>query len=548
MISKVSFGEYLSFCLRSLDVHCIYTLPGDLTLELLSSLELNGLKLYCFPDEESVITAADFHANLSGLSIVVCSDGYSLAKMINPLIASRLRYSQVVLLTVSYCDDRSNSSDLNMHPQPTRVQYMCNSIGIDTCRLSESLSVQTFVNLLSRPLATHQPFVLEVAPDLISSSLWLNHGKLVKRQKTSHRTNDLFDLSCLPTLNTESNRIVIFGNALNQYRSQYLRLLLKKQFIFDYLVMPSVKGLINEDDERYLGTYLGDFSSDHILKALSDADQIILIGVQDFEMAWSSYKFYSGKSGWNLKTEFLELGKQLLTIDSDKYSDGDDIVFHDFSLLESFFDGADFVSQDNLTSKAFDNTGFSFYDKITSALSTLRNSAFIVDVGISTLTLFNIHLSACSTFISNPVWSNMGTAFAAGVAVSSCLLDQKIWIVVGDGSAIMSMHDLSVFVRYNIDVRIIILDNKGYLSEKIKHTGTFNDGFYVNWTQCAQSMGFETCLKCDSKEDIFNMIYTLASSESKQSLLWVEIPPYEFPDSIRSQVEWTLMKRRMVSC
>ena len=83
--------------------------------------------------------------------------------------------------------------------------------------------------------------------------------------------------------------------------------------------MPSIKGLINEDDSRCLGTYLGDFSSDHISKALTNAEQVILIGVEDFEMAWTSFKPFSGKSGWSLKTELMERGKKVLTVDCDKY-------------------------------------------------------------------------------------------------------------------------------------------------------------------------------------------------------------------------------------
>ena len=512
MISKVRFAEYLSLVLRSLDVDCIYTLPGDLTLELLSSLEMYGTKILCFPDEESVITAADFHAHLSGLSVVVCSDGYSLTKMVNPLIACRLRYSPVAIFAVSHSVENSNTSELNRHPQPTRVQCICNSIGIDSYRISECLSTHELVDVLSRPIITHQPSVIEISPHIISCSNWLNHGTLSDSKRPAPKINDGFDQSHLTKFNTDRKGLFIIGNALNRYRSQYTRLLLKKQFSLDYLIMPSIKGLINEDDSRCLGTYLGDFSSDHISKALTNAEQVILIGVEDFEMAWTSFKPFSGKSGWSLKTELMERGKKVLTVDCDKYSEGDETVFHGFSLVETFFEGANFILHEHSRSMLIDSIGSSHYDTVTYALSALRNSVFIVDVGISTLCLFNIRLSPCSTFISNTVWANMGSGFAAGLAISNCLPDHKIWIIVGDGSAIMSMHDLAVFTRYDIDVRIIVLDNKGYLTERIKHAGSYNNGFQIDWLMCAQSMGFGTCLKCDRKEDITTcLLYTSPS-------------------------------------
>ena len=95
MLNRVTFSKYLALVLRALNVKVLFTLPGDLTLELLSSLEADGIRILCFPDEESVMSAADIFASLSGLSLVICSDGYSLSKMINPLVACRLRYSPV---------------------------------------------------------------------------------------------------------------------------------------------------------------------------------------------------------------------------------------------------------------------------------------------------------------------------------------------------------------------------------------------------------------------------------------------------------------------
>ena len=543
MLDRITFSKYLSLVLRALNVKVVYTLPGDLTLELLSGLEENGTKILCFPDEESVMSAADIHASLSGLSLVICADGYSLSKMINPLVACRLRYSAVSVVVVSNFSSDLCTSSLNQYPQPTRVQYMCNSIGIESYRMSEGLSFESLAEIITRPITSHQPFALEITSDVVSSSVWINNDSISDVSQIGRTGRAPRHEALLAQIASFQKGVCILGNSLNRYRSQPHKLVLKSELKIAYMTLPSIKGLIYESDDRYLGTYLGDFSSGQILDALKDAEKVVLIGVDTFELAWTSWKPLSGASGWNLKKELMAQGKSVISINLDRYGDGDETTFHSFSLLETFFEGASEVVNENIESTRIDPTGSSYYDRLASTLSTLRNSVLVADVGLSTLSLFNIRLSSCSTFISNTVWANMGSCFAAGLAASLCIKNKKIWIIVGDGSAIMSVHDLAVFARYDIEVCIIVLDNNGYLTERVKYAGSFNNGFQIDWLECARSMGFGTCLKCDNKEDIPKMVDSLRQSESTQSLLWIKIPQAEYPDAVRDQIRWTSMKK-----
>ncbi len=69
----------------------------------------------------------------------------------------------------------------------------------------------------------------------------------------------------------------------------------------------------------------------------------------------------------------------------------------------------------------------------------------------------------------------MGFAVPAALGAKMARPDLKVIALVGDGAFQMTGMELSTIVRRGLDVTVIVLDNKGYGTERVIHEGGFND-------------------------------------------------------------------------
>jgi len=69
----------------------------------------------------------------------------------------------------------------------------------------------------------------------------------------------------------------------------------------------------------------------------------------------------------------------------------------------------------------------------------------------------------------------MGFAVPAAVGAKSARPDLKVVALVGDGAFQMTGMELSTVVRRGMAITVIVLDNKGYGTERLLHEGSFND-------------------------------------------------------------------------
>lgn len=81
-------------------------------------------------------------------------------------------------------------------------------------------------------------------------------------------------------------------------------------------------------------------------------------------------------------------------------------------------------------------------------------------------------------FVFNPSQADMGWAIPASVGIA-LNADNKITLcIVGDGSFYSNMQEIAVIKHHNLPVKIIVLNNNGYLSIKNTQTKYFEGRIY----------------------------------------------------------------------
>ena len=111
---------------------------------------------------------------------------------------------------------------------------------------------------------------------------------------------------------------------------------------------------------------------------------------------------------------------------------------------------------------------FSIYDviKLINDYSKLNN-VFLFDAGSpSYVCPVNLKIRKGQRIISSPSQADMGWAIPASVGVSLADRARRPVVIVGDGSCMSNMQELAAIKAHNLPIKIIVLNNDGYLSIK----------------------------------------------------------------------------------
>ncbi|HEY2146620.1 MAG TPA: thiamine pyrophosphate-dependent enzyme, partial [Pirellulales bacterium] len=111
--------------------------------------------------------------------------------------------------------------------------------------------------------------------------------------------------------------------------------------------------------------------------------------------------------------------------------------------------------------------------------SLTDDTAVIADVGDSLFAASELCVRTRTTFISPAYYTSMGFAVPAALGAGIANRAQRPLVIVGDGAFQMTGMELSSIVRQGLNPIVIVMNNKGYTTERFLLEGSFND--IGNW-------------------------------------------------------------------
>ena len=117
----------------------------------------------------------------------------------------------------------------------------------------------------------------------------------------------------------------------------------------------------------------------------------------------------------------------------------------------------------------------SFYNLIDKAPSVFKDMPIVTSNGTAhVITLQMYRLNKHQRLFTNVGCASMGYGLPA--AIGACIGNKKqpVLCIEGDGSLMMNLQELETIVNYKLPVKIIIINNEGYLSIKMTQESFFN--------------------------------------------------------------------------
>jgi indolepyruvate decarboxylase len=128
-----------------------------------------------------------------------------------------------------------------------------------------------------------------------------------------------------------------------------------------------------------------------------------------------------------------------------------------------------------------------FFEKVNSFLKD--NTIVVTDVGDSLFGAADLCIHQNTEFLGPAYYASMGFAVPAAIGAGIANPALRPLVLVGDGAFQMTGMELSAAVRYGLSPIVVVLNNRGYGTERHMQDGPYNDVLEWQYSRIPDLLG-----------------------------------------------------------
>lgn len=477
--TSLSIGEYLLRRLQDYGIRDVFGIPGDYILSFYTMLEQSPLRAIGCTREDCAGFAADAYARVNGmgaLCVTYCVGGLSVCNSVAGAYAEK---SPVVVISGSPgMRERARNPLLHHVVRNFRTQYdVFEKLCVAGTELSDAV---TAFSEIDRVLATcaryKRPVYIEIPRDMVHVRPEISPP--YKQPEVSSDTRALAEAVDETVRRIENARqpVLLLGVEIHRFGLQEEAIKLSEASGIPMAATMLGKGVVPETHPLYMGLYEGALGHDEITKYVEASDCVVMLGTFMTDINLGIY------------TAELDLGDCINVTSEDcrvRYHHYHDVQLGDFV--------RELLARQPQPKQPIPKAPTDFWkepftlrpkERITIARLMDRldeqledNTVVIADVGDSLFGATELTTRGKTEFISPAYYTSMGFAVPAALGVHVARPDARVVAIVGDGAFQMTGMEFSNLVRHKFPTVVIVLDNRGYGTERLLHPGDwkFND-------------------------------------------------------------------------
>ena len=290
------------------------------------------------------------------------------------------------------------------------------------------------------------------------------------------------------------------------------------------------KSVISEMEAGFLGVYEGAMGRPGVQRYIESSDCLVMLGtfLTDVNMGFS-YKLDRSRT--------IEATSEKVQIQHHTFHD---ILFPDFvkGLLKS-----------SLKKRSLKVTGYSMKPKISvrtskrplNAIQFFKrlndllevNMAVICDIGLCLFGAIDLVMHKQLEFIAPAYYTSMGFAVPACLGANLAAPKLRPIVLVGDGAFQMTGMELTSIVRQKLAPIIIVLNNKGYTTERYIKQGDYNDIQDWNYERIPEIIGDGWGIKVKTESEFVQAWHQACSNTKSFSILNIQLDPLDNCPSLK---------------
>jgi indolepyruvate decarboxylase len=523
-----TIGSTLLDRLYKLGLRHIFGIPGDYVLSLYKLIEQSPIQHVGTTREDCAGYAADAYARINGIGgacVTYCVGGLNVVNAVACAYAER---SPVVLLSGSPgLSERVRNPLLHhMVRDFTTQKEVFEKVTVASVVLDDPLTAEREMDRALAALTRYKrPIYVEIPRDLVHAPIHLS----ALRQPLEPEKSDPAALSEAVTevremLAKVERPVLLVGAEVHRFHLQDD----VAQFI-ERMNIPVAstllgKSVIREDHPLFIGVYGGLIGHDEIQKFVNEADCLVMLGsiLTDLEdLDPQSPVMRAGRT--------VHATADAVTIKHHRY---EGVYFEDFvraliaAPMPRFPSRSLPVFEGLLPGVPAAHAPVTLRGLFSHLETKLDEKTLVIaDIGESLFAGADLRVRRRSEFMSPAYYTSMGFAVPAAVGAGFADPALRPVVLVGDGAFQMTGSELGTCVRYGRIPIVIILNNRGYSTEREILDGPFNDVHEWHYEKICDLVGGGVAYKIQTHGDLVDALQSAFSDYTRMHVLNVILDP-----------------------
>jgi TPP-dependent 2-oxoacid decarboxylase len=484
MFQQNNVSSFLIKRLYDYGVRHVFGVPGDFVLGFYQQLmQSNKLKVINTCDEQGAAFAADAYARINGLGVVCVTYCVGGLKVVNATAQAFAEKSPLVVVSgAPGINERTRNPLLHHKVRDFDTQQrIFEHMTVDSIMVGDPRTAAKDIDrVLSSAIRYKRPVYIELPRDKVSTPIYQDQYSEAAKEEYETDIDSMQEAleEATVMINSSKQPVIIAGVEIHRFGLQDKLLQLADKINIPVVSTVLSKSVISEDHPSYIGLYEGAMGHESVRKYVESSDCLILLGalMTDIDFSITPTPIEQSKC--------IYVTSEKLSI---KHHNFENVLLQDFlnSLLEAplvrknvvLVEKQGNVNKNNnkqflaiknqkiTVKRLFERVNFSITD----------NTIVIADVGDSLFGALDLTIHGQTEFLCPAYYASMGFAVPGAIGAQLANLTLRPIVIVGDGAFQMTGMEISTICRFALNPIIIVLNNKGYGTERPMLDGPFND-------------------------------------------------------------------------
>jgi indolepyruvate decarboxylase len=498
-MKPLNVGDYLLHRLQQTGIRHLFGVPGDYNLQFLDSVIAHPeIAWVGCANELNAAYAADGYGRCNGAAALLTTFGVGELSAINGIAGSYAEYVPVIHIVGAPASKAQQQGDCVHHSLGDgdfgHFLRMAQEVSAASAVLTAENAVAEIDRVIAEALLQHRPGYLLLAVDVAAAEVIMPADKDAVSENNQQVAAAFADAA--ERLLAPAHRVSLLADFLaSRWQLQPQLEALRQLRAIPAATLLMGKGVLNEQQPGFVGTYAAEGSSDAVRQAIEDTDVTLCVGVRFTDTLTAGF------------TQQLPV-ERVIDLQPFQATVGGD-VFAPLSMqqaLEALMpiyqhhcshwrlaDAPECEESEQIDAAVISQ--HAFWQAMQRFL--LPGDIILADQGTAAFGAVALRLPQGAQLLVQPLWGSIGYTLPATFGVQTAQPDRRVILIIGDGSAQLTIQELGSMLRDEQQPIIFLLNNEGYTVERAIHGAEqrYNDIAQWNWTALPQAMS----MQCDAQ-------------------------------------------------
>ncbi|MCD2355035.1 indolepyruvate decarboxylase [Pantoea sp. MHSD4] len=494
-MSTFTVGDYLLTRLQEIGIKHLFGVPGDYNLQFLDRVIAHPeISWVGCANELNAAYAADGYARCNGAGALLTTFGVGELSAINGTAGSYAEYLPVIHIVGAPATQAQLQGDCVHHSLGDgdfqHFIRMAAEVSVATALLTADNATAEIDRVIISALQARRPGYLSLAVDVAAMAVQPPAQPLNTHQPASADARRAFRAAAERLL-APAQRVSLLADFLAlRWQRQSALAALREQSAIPCASLLMGKGVLDEQQPGYVGTYAGAASAGQVCEQIEQVDAAICVGVRftDTITAGFTQQFATER--------LIDLQPFSASVGNERFAPLSmaDALSELQPLFERYgqqWQPAAAIPAAQPAEPTAVISQHAFWQAMQGFLQP--GDLILAEQGTAAFGTAALRLPSRAQLVVQPLWGSIGYTLPAAFGAQTANPDRRVILIIGDGSAQLTIQELSSMLRDGQRLIIFLLNNDGYTVERAIHGATqrYNDIAPWNWTALPHALSLQ---------------------------------------------------------